>query len=343
MKNLERREFLKNLASTLAVSTAGLTFQSCSTIRGAYRQRQGGEDVDEILACLKEHNKIIAENEGLRFAEDFYRECGCNPHLLQDSLVSLLDVGTFGDLSEKQRQHPDVQQMLWDAAPVMDRAILCTTTYLENLTPEDRLKIQKAMKEHPEILKTFQVEFDAAARKQNIPSNRLDHFNAMFNQCAWRLENQDPSMLIDDVVTMTDKACREFCITPEDRKRIAAEQCEVSNIDNKQFNRNMKANKSNNTDSSENKRYKKMKRRRNIGLKMMGIGLVQAGLGTALVVLSDDVGGGGFWIGATLGWTAGGIIFLIGMIMAISGGIGMAKNKEDSKKETSKEEDSNKN
>jgi hypothetical protein len=223
----------------------------------------------------------------------------------------------------------------------MDRAILCTTTYLENLTPEDRLKIQKAMKEHPEILKTFQVEFDAAARKQNIPSNRLDHFNAMFNQCAWRLENQDPSMLIDDVVTMTDKACREFCITPEDRKRIAAEQCVVSNIDNKQFNRNMKANKSNNTDSSENKRYEKMKRRSTIGLRMMGIGLVQAGLGTLLAL--DWNNPTEFWIGATLGWTAGGIIFLIGMIMAISGGIGMAKNKEDSKKETSKEEDSNKN
>jgi hypothetical protein len=341
MNSLYRREFLKHVASTLAISTAGLTFESCSTIRAAYRQSQGDVDIDEIMACLKKQTESIAEDEGLRYAEDYYRECGCNPYILQDSLISLLAAGTFGDLPEKQRQHPRVQQMLWDRAPVMNRAVLCTATYLENLTPEERLKIQKALKEHPEILKTFQVEFDAAARRQNVPSNRLDHFSAIFNQCAWRLENQDPSLLIDNLVAITDKVGQQCCITPEERRRVALKQSTASCFDFSSMDKNVKGNinpynvsidnheelkqaKSNSSNKHKFTPYEVAKKRMQTGLKIMGYSLIPLGLG-AILVFSGNFDAA--MIGAFLGLTPGAVIFLVGMIVAIVGAAGMGKNK----------------
>ncbi len=221
MDRINRRRFVKNLASVMATMTTGAGLQSCSTVRASYKRSKKQVDVPFVLTRLDSINKKIANDEKLNLASDMYQQSGCSPYLLQESLISLLTVGAFGDLPKGDRQHPAMQKRMYETAPLMGRSVLGMATFLENLSPRERRRVQKSLRKNPETMRSFQAEFDAAGRREHVPSVRLDHFNALLNQCSWRLEKQDPSLLIDEIVKSVDKTGMQYGISPEDRRMMS--------------------------------------------------------------------------------------------------------------------------
>ncbi len=332
MGNIDRRDFIKKMAITLAGSTAGLTVSSCSLIKSGYRQMQPDIDHIAILTDFREKTDSIFQDPGFKFVEDYLHERQCHPFMIQDSIISLNAVGTFGDLPEEDRKHPAIQQMMQEAAPVIDRATLSTTTYLEQLSTKERLDIQRTMKEYPEILSTFQVEFDTAARQNNIAPSRIDHFNALFNKCVWRLENQDPSLVFDELVTMADKVCIEHDISPEKRRELVAELNPLKYHDLAYNTKNrdiagaydyglseMLVQAPRDTSASYRaEQYERWLEVQKRGLTMILWGLLQFGAG--LILLNTPLA----WLGVTLGMTGGALIAIYGLISAIVGTILMS-------------------
>jgi hypothetical protein len=338
MNSIDRRDFLKKLAITLAGSTASLTFSSCSLIKAGYRQMKPGIDHNAILTDYKEKFKLISQDHSLKLVEDYLQQRQCNPFMVQDSILSLNAVATFGDLPEEDRKHPAIQQMMRDASPVVDRSTLSTATYLEQLSIRERLDIQNTMHEHPEILSTFQVEFDVAARKNNIPPSRLDHFNALFNKCVWRLENQDPSLIIDEIVAMTDKTCAEYSISPEKRRELVAElnspeyydlaysaaNTDISEIYDPGLSEMLVQVPADTSVSYRAEQYQKWLKVRDKGASWVLWGIVQFGVGTALLYGFGNSVEILAALGLFVGMTGGALIAITGLIMAIVGAIGAA-------------------
>jgi hypothetical protein len=335
MNYIDRRTFMKNLAATLVASTAGLTLNSCGTTRAGYKPLYGEIDHDEVLASFREQSRQISKAPNLGIMEEYFRSKKCNPYLIQDSIISLLAVGTFGDLPKKDREHPAAQQIIRDAHPAMDRAVLSATTFLESLSQKERIEIQETLKTHPEIIRTFQLEFDAAARQKKVAPNRLDHFNSIFNKCAWQLENQDPSLLIDKIVTMTDKTCKDCQITPEQRRAIVADlscmDCYDIAFAGEGLGTESTMGKPAENDSLELMRaikYRSAKKVRNTGAGMILFGLIQFGLGL-LIATNSDMNAAAFFLGAVIGATGGAIVVIAGIITALVGAIKMSQYRLD--------------
>jgi len=223
MKPIDRRAFINTLAATLAAGYAGAVTESCTALRGGYKGgKNGSRGPAEALARLDRNCRALRRNQTLRKAESVYRKAGCNTDLLPDALETLLVVGMFGDLGEKERMDPRVQKRVQDAMPVMTDAFMGMATYMESLKPSERALVRQTLNEHPEIMSGFQVQFDAASRDHDVPSERMEHFHSLFNQCAWRLKNQDPSSLIDECVAMVDKEGERNGISPALRRSMAA-------------------------------------------------------------------------------------------------------------------------
>jgi hypothetical protein len=337
MSTIDRRDFIKKLAITLAGSTAGLTLGSCSLVKSGYRQMKPGIDHPAILAAYREQCKSIYQAPGFRLIEDYLHQSQCHPFMIQDSIISLNAVGTFGDLAQEDRKHPAIQEMMQEAIPVMDRATLSTATFLERLSTQERLDIQKTMNEHQDILSTFQVEFDIAGRKHNISPSRMDHFNSLYNKCRWRLEKQDPSLVIDELITMTDKACMEYSITPEQRRELVAElsipeyyqlaygdfNTDISEVSALEFNEMLVPMPVDTSAAYRAEQYEKYLKLQKKGVSTLTWGIIQFGVGTLIVRTSDGSleGIGGF--GITVGMTGGAIIAIVGLLMALIGTLGV--------------------
>jgi hypothetical protein len=329
---IDRRQFVRNLATALAAASAGATLESCAAVQAGYRRSPRQANMKAVLARLDEISDTIGRDEGLRFVEDFYRERGVSPDLLKDSLISLLTIGVFGDLCESDRNHPDMQQRLRLAGPAMDRAVFGTATLLEGLTCEERLTVQRVLKKHPEILGTFQVEFDSAAQANSVPSIRLRHFNALFNKCAWRVEKQGLAVVTDDVIAAVDKVATKEGVSPDDRRRLARQWGYTDAYTGTNPLRGAASRQLSGDSPPEitgqalqsDQYLEKGRRRVRTGLTLMGIGLVDFGIGTAFVLYDGNT-----WpVSATLGMTGGGILFVTGIIVALVGAANLRKAKE---------------
>ncbi len=325
MNTLDRRKFIKDMTLALAGSTAGLTIGSCSLIRAGYREFNDTVYHDKILKAFQKQTKTISESRSMQRIEEYLQKRKSDPYMIKGSIISLMAVGTFGDLPEEDRKHPAMQQMITDSLPVMDRAVLSSATYLEQLSAEEREGIQETIKEHPEILTAFQVEFDKAARKNDIPASRLDHFNALFNKCVWRLENQDPSDFIDELVTLTDKSFQKVKVTPDQRREWGSAGTKVESSGTSFQAQPADSLQSTPADIYRMREYERWKEYTRRGNNAVIWGIAQFGIGYLLASSSDDALEGIGALGLFVGMTGGAIIVIVGIIMSLVGTVKMSQ------------------
>lgn len=327
MNAMNRRQFIKDMTLALAGTTAGLTVNSCSLIQAGYGEGRTGVDHERILHEFRQRSQEIRDSPGMHEVEKYLSSHSVNRHLIQDAIISLMAVGTFGGLKEKDRQHPAIQEMITEAMPVMDRTVMSSATYLEQLSEHERADIQSTMKENPEILKAFQVEFDKAGRERKIQPDNLDHFNALFNKCVWRLENQDASTFIDELVAMTDKSYEKLDVHPGDRRVLASFEQETMQTALSDSTQTMDSTKVE-LSQAEKYRIEQYERwekvQRNGGNAVMW-GITQFALGTLLAFSTDNALEGIGAIGLFVGMTGGAIITIVGIIMALVGTAQMAR------------------
>lgn len=327
MSPMDRRKFIKDMAIALAGTTAGLTANSCSLIKAGYISGEGDVDHEHTLKTFQQKSRDISTSPDMQRVEDYLESRDINRYMLKDSIISLMALSTFGDLKDRDQKHPAMQKMVSDSIPLMDRAIMSTITFLEGLSEKERTDIQATMNDHPEILTTFQVEFDKSARENDISPSSLDHFNALFNKSVWRLEQQDPSVFIDELTTLTDKTLDKATVTPNERRKLARNEGQPppSMFNYQEQPTDSTGIKPSPEDLIRIQQYERWKKVAENGGNTLLWGLVQFGLGWALAASSDDWLEGIGAIGLFVGMTGGAIIAIVGIIMAIVGTVNMNK------------------
>ena len=327
MNAMDRRKFIKDMTLALAGTTAGLTINSCSLIRAGYGDNKGTVNHKKTLHEFRQRAKEISDSPELENIEKYLSSRNVNRFMVKDAIISLMAVGTFGGMSEEDRKHPEIQEMINEAAPIMDRTIISSANYLEQLSEDERGDIQMTMLDHPEILTTFQVEFDKAGRRNEIQPDNLDHFNALFNKCVWRMENQDSSAFIDELITVTDKSFKKVDIQTSERQELGKDDEQPTPVE---LSTQKTASDSTQVQLSpaelyrfeQYERWKKVQAR---GGNAMIWGIVQFGVGWALASSSHDALEGIGALGLFVGMTGGAIIALVGIIMAMVGTARMAE------------------
>ena len=327
MNAMDRRKFIKDMAIALAGTTAGLTANSCSLIRAGYSKDGSDSNPEDTLRRFQKKSKGISDSKDMPGVERYLQDHNVSQYMIKDAIISLMAISTFGNLEAVDQKHPAMQKMVRDTLPLMDRAIMSTTSFLESLSGEERKEIQTTMVEHPEILTTFQVEFDKSARNNDIAHSSIDHFNSLFNKATWRIEHQDPSVLIDELVTLSDKSAQKSSVAPEERRKLGSDQ-ELSSF-------NMMAMQDAPADSTQPQpspeelyrieQYERWKKVNERGGHAALWGLVQFGLGALLMSTADDPFEGLGGLGLFVGMTGGAIITIVGIIMAIVGSVNMSR------------------
>src|SRR5262245_36904126 len=123
---MERRSFLQMGAA------AGISTVAGAGCGAAGEPRLGGfdparmPDMDAFLAQLDHSMGAIAKGAPLK---EFFPSPPAHPHekLVKKSLRSLLLVGSFRDLPEEARAHPEMQARMWGSMQEMDEAIFGMT------------------------------------------------------------------------------------------------------------------------------------------------------------------------------------------------------------------------
>lgn len=216
---MERRDFIVRSASVVGGALGFGLLGGCATT-GGVRFRDGGPDINGYLAGLDTQvARIHATRIGPQIIKHLKKQ-QLPESFLQDNLASLLVVGAFRDLPPSLQAEPQMQARIQQETPGIGRQVLMMASHLDGLSDEERSSIQQYVQEQPDVLDLMREGMVGNASVHGLDSRRVSQFSRMLTDVHWRLQQQDPSLLIDETVDRTDKMCRLAGVRREDWKAL---------------------------------------------------------------------------------------------------------------------------
>ncbi len=193
---MKRRDFLSGVAGASLVGCGASSLPSSQTPATGRDMKAFLATLDGGLAAIDNGNpfghvlaeaKLTLPRSQTALAEDLYRK----------NLRSMLLVGSFGDLSESDRAHPEMQARMRAGLPMMDDAIVGTSKYLSSLSADDRAAHKRLLTARPELPMLIAGRLDLEAGKLDISSERRLHLRNLSAHVGWGLQAQQ-AIVIDD-------------------------------------------------------------------------------------------------------------------------------------------------
>ncbi len=209
--------------------------------------------------------------------------------MLRTSLQSLFLTGMVADLPLEAQIKPEIQQRIERAGPIFDEATDRTMAYLKSQTQEDLARIQSRL-QNPAVGEMIVNMLDERAEEAGISDWRRAHTRAIFKETEWRLRTQPPSLLVNEYVEKIERLTASDVLREVRTRDLAARAGEEA------FWQQTTANLHQQTGAGR-------------GSKVMGYGVVTFAVG-ALIVAAGEFGG-------VFIMTAGAVIFIVGIIMAL--------------------------
>jgi len=320
---MDRRKFIERLSVSLAAASAA-TLQSCSSTGGKYLRSSRNVNVQHLLNRIDEVNSQIASDELFDVPSRYCADHGCSPLLFRETIQALLLVGVFGDLSREDQMNPFMQNRIRESAGLFDRTALGMATFLENLGKEQRDAVRRQLLQNPEMIQSFQTAFDKEARKNHVPFQRLQHFHTVWNRVSASLKRRNNTTIIDEYIEKVDKVALQNGITPELRRKLAKEWDEELVVALSEKSGNYEGPDAllgsvSLQQGGDVQRLSKKDWRLRTGQKLLGISA--AIFGGALIFLTVGLAAEniGLIIPSWILGTGGVVVFIIGLVMIISG------------------------
>ncbi len=212
---MDRREFLRfgagaGLLSAALPSTSGLgaNVAFASPVRQRELTRHLAS-MDHALEVLRQ-GSLFDEILGVPASSVSSPEASRVEDLCKTSMRSLLVLGMFRDLTEREREHPEVQERIWRIMPEMDEAVFGMAEALGRLGPRDHRRVQDRLKRGPDIVMNLGGVFDRHARGLGVSFKRRAHLRKLLADVSWRMKKQSPMILVDDCLTKVRKMAARF-------------------------------------------------------------------------------------------------------------------------------------
>lgn len=309
---MERREFFAKAGALMMTSMVGASMDGC-VHRGA---GVGGFDVQGYLSRLDAADQkmmslpsVFPKGESHQKRDAFVRQ----------AFSSLLLVGSLHDIPEAARSHPAIQERLLRAAPVLDNSLFKAATLVESVPAAQRKEIQRFLQKEERQVKAMRSLMLDYGVQAGVAKSRLIHADRLMDHIQWRMQKQNPSLLLDTHVAKVDRVAASLGISVEQRRTQGQltldplSACRVSSLLDPLAQEPSRESLERDTPPVLEAPKKK---RGNVGFILMGIG----GALTVGGVVASLVGGtNGIIFGGIFGWTPGSIMLLIGIPLAIFG------------------------
>jgi hypothetical protein len=306
----ERRAFLQAIASMMTGAVIAQP-QRCFA-KGIdcvdNKDMQLAESFDNLDSTIK----MIAGDTRLNAYNEYFKSKGHSPFLIQEVIAALTIRSTMDHLTEHEKKSPLTATMLQRYAPVLDRAVMGMTTFIESFTEQECIQLAQNIENNQVIIESLQRRFvHAVTKKSKDHSKSLRKFNRTMRFTLWRIRHLGLSSTIQTCVDDVDNVCKRMGISRDMRRA----QCkEWNNLTDFFENKNVmvaqvvdnQVNESAVSSSSDKQHNNSL----TVGLVLLGAGLLAA-IFSAIATDHNNK--------AIVGITVGVLAMLIGLIVVIAG------------------------
>ncbi len=309
---MDRRDFFAKAGALMMTSMVGASMEGClHTGAGA-----GGFDVQGYLQRLDAADQkmmslpsVFPKGEHAQKRDAFVRQ----------AFSSLLLVGSLHDLPEAVQRHPAIQERVLRAAPVLDNSLFKAATFVESFPMDQRKELQRFLQKDERQVKAMRASMLDYGTQAGVPKTRLIHADRLMDHIQWRMQKQNPSLLLDTHVAKVDRVAASLGISVEQRRTQGQltldpwSACRASSLLNPL---GLEPSRESLEKDTPPVQAAPKKKQGNVGFILMGIG----GALTVGGIIASVVGGSnGVIFGGIFGWTPGAILLLIGIPLAIFG------------------------
>lgn len=306
---IERRAFLQAVASIMAGAVIARPERCYANGTESFddRELQLADSFENLDLTIK----MIGGDTRLNTYNEYFKLKGHSPFLIQEVIAALTIRSAMDHLTEHEKKSPLTATMLQRYAPLLDRAVLGMTTFIETFTESECVQIAQNIDSNQDILESLQQRFGSeVSKKAKDHSKSLRKFDRTMRFTLWRIRHLGLSSTIQTCVDDIDNVCKRMGISRDMRRA----QCkEWNNLTDFFENRNVmfaQAGDEVAVDAGASSSTKSNNTTLTIGLVLLGAGL----LVTILSAIATDRNNK-----AIVGVTAGVLAMLIGLIVVIAG------------------------
>jgi hypothetical protein len=229
---MERRDFLKG-GGAAGVGIGAALGGGAGCVPRLFVGRIPDARMKEILAQMDAGLDHVSRYDML---DDIARRSGSPRRRLGDadrelsrtSLRTLYTSALFRSLPEEAQLHPAMQERMVAHLPEMDDAVFGMSDRMSGVPPEQRDEIRSRLQRNPRIPEQMSEGIDRGMAKLHMPIGRRFQMRSLFAQVGWRMQNQSPSIVIDEYVHKVTKATAQIGSQAELQRRIAAQMGQES-------------------------------------------------------------------------------------------------------------------
>lgn len=269
---------------------------------------------DASLAKTRESRFVesFAENAaGGHLTEEMRQALAPSEKLFQDMLHAMLLTQSFRDLSQEAQLHPAVQDRMARQLGAVDATVMAVTDRLAALDQGQKTEIQRLLAEKPDLTMRIAETLNEEAARAGVTRNRRIQLRGMMTHASFRLGKNDPGTVIDEYVGKVRRAT-----DPDRIQYLASRSAAIAGSRAFFQSRGGSGFSDSEADPSFSESARPGMKAVHFGAWMLGIGAVTFGF-SSLMVASDV-------FPFVFGMTAGAVLFAIGLISLIIGGIIMA-------------------
>jgi hypothetical protein len=207
---MKRRDVLKHAATAAAVASVGASVAGsagCATVPRSPTPRDdraaadylamldrslglavGMRPVHEIAARLKpgprspEHQQFVDGSDGM----------------FQRLVSTLFITQSFRDLPPETQTHPAVQARIASHLDEVDDTVFTLTNFLAAQTADERTQLRDALRKNPRAAMDLAEELDTRAAAMGVTAARRRQLRQIMKQATFRMRTEAPGALIDE-------------------------------------------------------------------------------------------------------------------------------------------------
>ena len=221
---MERRDFLK-LGGAAGVGAAIAGNSAC--LPGLIPRRMSQREIDQILAKMDSGLDHVSRYDML---DDFAKRTGkqaklddSDRALVRTSVRALYTSSVFHGLPEEARMHPAMQERMYGHLAEMDEAVFGMTDRMASAPHDQRERVRRTLKADSSLPEALSQGLDRGMSRLDMALGRRIQMRRIFSQVGWRMQNQSPSIVIDEYAKKVAKASEQVGSQAELERRIAAQ------------------------------------------------------------------------------------------------------------------------
>ncbi|MBN1980637.1 MAG: hypothetical protein JW795_03845 [Chitinivibrionales bacterium] len=320
---MKRREFLNAITSTLSLVAAGAATSDATMVSSLSLQPQTEPKmpIGQAITRFEKIKSTIIRDKRLQHREEFFRQRGMSPFLLQEVFIALAARSLYDSLSKEHQKSDSIQSILDESSPIMNRAVLGMTTLLESLTDSERRCFETKLKSNASSLDYVTSRFATLAQAHDVSAQSIEKCTDITRKVLWRMRHNGADTVIQECVEMVDKVGRQAGLGPGQRRSLCTQWSTLTSIDDpvRDYPRVARSGECDVLALAAMQQEPQEARspaRGVVGGRCMLIGLVMliAGIGS-FFTKNDDV----IALGLFGGITAGVLVMILGLILLIVG------------------------